>query len=166
VLATHRAAFTATSVHSNQRAQQPAFTATSVRQPAFTASNDHAPLQRAAIASSSTTPPSFHQRHRLHMRDVNVTFINTTITLIASSNRFELNDFSPPLPTTSTSHEHVKGWSRPLRDSLRAGHRLHKSTSIKGWSRTMLRDSLRAQDIDFTRARQGVEQTAPRFTSC
>jgi hypothetical protein len=44
------------------------------------------------------------------MRDANVTFINTTITLTASTNRFELNDSSVFSPTTSTSHEHVKGW--------------------------------------------------------
>jgi hypothetical protein len=119
------------------------------------------------------------------MRDANVTFFNTTITLTASSNRFELNDFSPPSPTTSTSHEHVKGWNRPqihfvlktstaqehvkgwsrmLRDSLRAQRTSTSHEHVKGWSRP-LRDSLRAEDIDFTRARQGVEQTAPRFPS-
>ena len=74
------------------------------------------------------------------------------------------------------------GWSRPLRDSLRAEdidctrarqgvepnaprftswsiHRLHTSTSRGGADRA-LRDSLRARDIDFTQARQGEEQRA------
>jgi hypothetical protein len=114
---------TAISVHSDQRSQQPAFPATSVHSNQHPPNNIHSaqrpPLQRAAIASSSTTPPSFHQRHRLHVRDANVTFINTTITLTASSNRFELNDSSVFSSTTSTSHEHVKGWRIYLRDSRR-----------------------------------------------
>jgi hypothetical protein len=43
--------------------------------------------------------------------------------------------------------------------------RLLTSTSRGGAARN-LKDSRRAQDIDFTRAHRGMEQTAPRFTSC
>jgi hypothetical protein len=119
------------------------------------------------------------------MRDANVTFINTTIPLTASSNPFELKDsfafvtndveftrarqgVEQPATSeihfvlkTSTSPEHVKGWSSPRspRFTSCSRHRLHTSTSRGGAARD-LQDSLRALDVDFTRARQEEEQPA------
>ena len=134
MLASQRLAFTATIVDSNPRSQQPAFTATIVRQQTFTTSSDHLYSEQQSRQAQRLL------RDSLRAHDIDSTYFELNVSTCFeidpfrefndfSEIHFKINDSSVFSPTTSTSH--VKGWSR-------------------------LRDSLRAQDIDFTR--QGVEQ--------